>query len=169
MFHRLFLYHYKYLFELRLELHSFFWILERILRISLHACTIHIYFQFLFHLPLFLKFVLIEFYSHYILYNYLINFQVFQFFSRETLYNLSFFACAFENLMENFLTSYFLYSHLIWSSKMFYFSRRFKQVDRCSFIFSTNSLFKVKDLLKILKPLSLPISCNLLRVKDMGE
>ena len=39
----------------------------------------------------------------------------------------------------------------------------------CSFIFSTNSLFKVKELLKIHKPLPLAIICDLLRVKDIGE
>ena len=39
----------------------------------------------------------------------------------------------------------------------------------CSFIFSTNSLFKVKELLKIHKPLPLVIICDLLRVKDIGE
>ena len=53
---------------------------------------------------------------------------------------------------------------------MFSFSRRFKQVGMCSFIFSTNSLFKVvKELLKIHKPLPLAIICDLLRVKDMGQ
>ena len=39
----------------------------------------------------------------------------------------------------------------------------------CSFIFSTNSLFKVKELLKIHKPLPLAVICQLLRVKDIGE
>ena len=39
----------------------------------------------------------------------------------------------------------------------------------CSFIFSTSSLFKVKELLKIHKPLPLAIISDLLRVKDMGE
>ena len=39
----------------------------------------------------------------------------------------------------------------------------------CSFIFSTNSLFEVKELLKIHKPLSLAIICDLFKVKDMGE
>ena len=38
-----------------------------------------------------------------------------------------------------------------------------------SFIFSTNSLFKVKELLKIHKPLPLAVICQLLRVKDIGE
>ena len=52
---------------------------------------------------------------------------------------------------------------------MLSFSRRFKQVDMCLFIFSTNSLFKVKELLKIHRPLPLAIICNLLRVKDIGE
>ena len=42
-------------------------------------------------------------------------------------------------------------------------------MDICSFIFSTNSLFKVKELLKIHKPLPLAIICDLLRVKDTGE
>ena len=98
-----------------------------------------------------------------------ITFLVFQFFSSKTLSNLSFFACAFENLMENFHTSYFRYSHLTWSSRMSSFSRRFKQVDMCSFIFSANSLFKVKELLKIHKPLPLAVICDLFRVKDIGE
>ena len=39
----------------------------------------------------------------------------------------------------------------------------------CSFIFSTNSLFKVKKLLKIHKPLPLVVICDLLRVKDIGQ
>ena len=42
-------------------------------------------------------------------------------------------------------------------------------MDMCSFIFSKNSLFKVKELLKIHKPLPLAIIGDLLRVKDMGE
>ena len=71
--------------------------------------------------------------------------------------------------MDNFLTLYFRYSHLTWWSWMFPFSRRFKQVDTCSFIYSTYFLFKIKELLKIHKPLPLAIICDLLRVKDMGE
>ena len=39
----------------------------------------------------------------------------------------------------------------------------------CSFIFSTNPVFKVKELLKIHKPLTLAIVCDILRVKDIGE
>ena len=38
-----------------------------------------------------------------------------------------------------------------------------------SFIFSTNSLFKVKELLKIYKPLPLDIIPDILRVKDVEE
>ena len=49
------------------------------------------------------------------------------------------------------------------------FPRRFKQMHMCSFIFSTYFLFKVKELLKIHKPLHLAIVCHLLRVKDIGE
>ena len=52
---------------------------------------------------------------------------------------------------------------------MFSFSGRFKQVDMCSFIFLTNSLFNAKELLKIHKPLPLAITCDLRRVKDIGE
>ena len=96
-------------------------------------------------------------------------FASFCFFSSNTLFNPSFFACAFENLMENFLPSYFRYSHLTWSSRIFSFSRRLKQKDMCSFNFSENSLLKVKELFKIHKPLSLVVICNLLRVKDIGE
>ena len=42
----------------------------------------------------------------------------------------------------------------------------------CSFVFSTNSSFKVKELLKIGKPLPLPLAiiCDLLKKKkDIGE
>ena len=39
----------------------------------------------------------------------------------------------------------------------------------CSFIFSANSLFKAKELLKIHKPFPLAIICDLLRIKDIGE
>ena len=42
-------------------------------------------------------------------------------------------------------------------------------MDMFSFIFSTNSLFKVKELLKIYKPLPLAIIPDLLRVKDVEE
>ena len=42
-------------------------------------------------------------------------------------------------------------------------------MDMCSFIFSTNSLFKIKELLKTHKPLPLAITCNHLRVKKIGE
>ena len=39
----------------------------------------------------------------------------------------------------------------------------------CSFIFSTNYLFKAKELLKIHKTMPLAIICNFLRLKDIGE
>ena len=39
----------------------------------------------------------------------------------------------------------------------------------CSLIFTTNSLFKVKELLKIHKPLFLAIICDLLGINDIGE
>ena len=37
------------------------------------------------------------------------------------------------------------------------------------FTFSTNSLFKVKELLKIHKPLPLAIICDFLRIKEIEE
>ena len=111
-------------------------------------------------------FVIIHFLHNYSYY--FPSFLVF-FISRRTLSNISFFACAFENLMKNFLTLYFRYSDLTGSSKMFPFSRKFKQMDACSLILPINSLFNVKELLKIHKPLPLAIICNLFRVKGIGE
>ena len=42
-------------------------------------------------------------------------------------------------------------------------------MDMYPFIFSTNSLFKVKELLKIHKPLPLAIICDFLRIKEIEE
>ena len=108
--------------------------------------------------------------SLYFLWLFILLSTFFSFFLSSKIFsNLGFFACDFENVMENFLAWYFRYSYLTRSSRMFSFSRRSKQVDMCSFIFSTNSLFKVKELLKVHEPFPLAIIFDPLWVKDIGE
>ena len=74
-----------------------------------------------------------------------------------------------ENLIENFLISYFKYSHLAWSSLIFPLSKLFWVFAVWDFILSTKSEFKANELLNFHRPFPLPSSWFVLKVKINGE
>ena len=75
----------------------------------------------------------------------------FSFFSSNKVWVFVFFDNNFENLIENFLNSYFKYSHLAWLSVIFSLSKIFRVFAIWAFILSTKSEFKANELLNLHK------------------
>ena len=82
---------------------------------------------------------------------------------------LTFFDSSFENLIDNFLISYFTYSHLAWSSLIFSLSKFYRVFAIWNFILSTKLEFKANELLNLHRSFPLASSWFMLKVKINGE
>ena len=91
------------------------------------------------------------------------------FFSSSKVWVFVFFDNSLENLIENFLISYFKYFHLAWSSLIFSLSKLFWVFAIWAFILSTKSEFKANELLDFHRPFPLPSSWFVLKVEIIGE
>ena len=91
------------------------------------------------------------------------------FFSSSKVWVFVFFDNSLENLIENFLISYFKFFHLAWSSLIFSLSKLFWVFAIWAFILSTKSEFKANELLGFHRPFPLPSSWFVLKVEINGE
>ena len=91
------------------------------------------------------------------------------FFSSSKVWVFVFFDNSLENLIENFLISYFKYFHLAWSSLIFSLSKLFWVFAIWAFILSTKSEFKANELLGFHRHFPLPSSWFVLKVEINGE